>query len=82
LRDAACDWIASTTGPERIARAVAFVLDMAHLLGDEVRRRAQRGLEGLPEIEQRRVLEDTAGPSSPPTDSVSRLVSLLIAGQA
>lgn len=36
-----------------IGRAVAVILEMAQMLGDGVRRRAQRRLDALPETEQR-----------------------------
>jgi hypothetical protein len=67
--------------PERAEQALRFVLEVARLLGPEVRRRAQARLEALPEAEQRRVLEEA--PAELPEalgESVGRLIALLIRG--
>jgi hypothetical protein len=57
------------------------VLEVARLLGPEVRNRAQARLESLSEAEQRRILEEA--PAELPEalgDSVGRLVALVIKG--
>ena len=67
--------------PERAEQALRFVLEVARLLGPEVRSRAQARLESLSEDEQRRILEDA--PAELPEalgDSVGRLVALVIKG--
>ena len=67
--------------PERAEQALRFVLEVARLLGPEVRSRAQARLESLSEAEQRRMLEDA--PAELPEalgDSVGRLVALVIKG--
>jgi hypothetical protein len=69
--------------PERAEQALRFVLEVARLLGPEVRLRAQARLEALPEPEQRRVLEEA--PVELPEalgESVGRLLALVIRGGA
>jgi hypothetical protein len=82
LREAAAAALAGAASPqERAEQALRFVLEVARLLGPEVRGRAQARLESLGDEEQRRVLE------SAPTDlpealgeSVGRLIALVIRG--
>lgn len=50
---------AASPGDGRGERAVLFALEIARLLAPEVRLRAQRRLEALPEAEQRRLLEES-----------------------
>ncbi|HSE03173.1 MAG TPA: hypothetical protein VLK35_03370 [Methylomirabilota bacterium] len=67
--------------PERAEQALRFVLEVARLLGPEVRLRAQARLEALGEDEQRRVLEEA--PTELPEalgDSVGRLIALVLRG--
>ena len=67
--------------PERAEQALRFVLEVARLLGPEVRLRAQARLEALDEAEQRRVLEEA--PAELPEalgESVGRLLALVIRG--
>ena len=67
--------------PERAEQALRFVLEVARLLGPEVRLRAQARLESLDEAEQRRVLENA--PAELPEalgESVGRLLALVIRG--
>jgi hypothetical protein len=69
--------------PERAEQALRVVLEVARLLGPEVRLRAQARLEALPEPEQRRVLEEA--PAELPEalgESVGRLLALVIRGGA
>lgn len=68
---------------ERAEQALRFVLEVARLLGPEVRRRAQARLEALPEPEQRRILDEA--PADLPDalgDSVGRLIALVLRGGA
>jgi hypothetical protein len=78
LREAAAASLRSAApGRERAEQALRFVLEVARLLGPEVRGRAQAVLESLPEAEQVRQLE-TAGEESEALDeSVGRLIALL-----
>jgi hypothetical protein len=67
--------------PERAEQALRFVLEVARLLGPEVRRRAQARLEALPEAEQRRILDEA--PAELPEalgESVGRLIGLVVRG--
>ncbi len=82
LREAGTAAGAGAASPqERAEQALRFVLEVARLLGPEVRHRAQARLEALSEDEQRRVLEDA--PDELPEalgESVGRLVALVIRG--
>jgi hypothetical protein len=82
LREAGAAARAGAASPqERAEQALRFVLEVARLLGPEVRQRAQARLEALSEDEQRRVLEEA--PHELPEalgDSVGRLVALVIRG--
>jgi hypothetical protein len=84
LREAGTAAMAGATSPqERAEQALRFVLEVARLLGPEVRTRAQARLESLPEDEQRRVLEEA--PAELPEalgESVGRLVALVLRGGA
>jgi hypothetical protein len=82
LRDAACAWIAAATADARIERAIACADEVACLLGDAVRRRAQARLAALTEEEQWRVLRDAPPTPGPLGESVGRLLALLVAGGA
>ncbi|HZP37184.1 MAG TPA: hypothetical protein VFE48_11940 [Methylomirabilota bacterium] len=82
LREAGAAALAGAASPpERAEQALRFVLEVARLLGPEVRLRAQARLEALPEAEQRRVL-DEAPDESPEAlgESVGRLLALVIRG--
>jgi hypothetical protein len=64
---------------ERAEQALRFVLEVARLLGPEVRARAQARLESLDPTEQRRILEEA--PAELPEalgDSVGRLIALVL----
>ena len=82
LLDAGLEWIREAPpGADRGGRAGALALEVARLLGPEVRRRAQARLEALPPDAQRRAWEaaETAG-QRPLGDAVGRLLSLLAGG--
>jgi hypothetical protein len=69
----------AASAPERAEQALRFVLEVARLLGPEVRLRAQARLEAASEEEQRRALEEA--PAELPEalgESVGRLVALVI----
>jgi hypothetical protein len=82
LREAGTAALAGAASPpERAEQALRFVLEVARLLGPEVRLRAQARLEALDEAEQRRILEDA--PAELPEalgESVGRLLALVIRG--
>jgi hypothetical protein len=82
LREAgAVAWAGAASPQERAEQALRFVLEVARLLGPEVRQRAQSRLEALGEEEQRRVLEEA--PDELPEalgDAVGRLIALVIRG--
>jgi hypothetical protein len=84
LRDAALAEVRQAApGPERAERAIAFVLEVARLLGSEVRVRAQERLEALAEAEQQQLWEESSG--APPAGldtSVGRLLALVAGGSA
>jgi hypothetical protein len=82
LLDVGLEWIREAPpGADRGGRAGALALEVARLLGPEVRRRAQARLEALPPDAQRRAWEaaETAG-QRPLGDAVGRLLSLLAGG--
>jgi hypothetical protein len=82
LLDAGLEWIREAPpGPDRGGRAGVLALEVARLLGPEVRRRAQARLEALPPDAQRRAWEaaETAG-RRPLGDAVGRLLTLLAGG--
>ena len=64
-------------GRERAEQALRFVLEVARLLGPEVRERAQALLEALPEGEQARRLEAAEQEAEALDESVGRLIALL-----
>jgi hypothetical protein len=66
-------------GRERAEQALRFVLEVARLLGPEVRGRAQALLESLPGLEQARRLE-AGEPPEALDESVGRLIALLARG--
>ncbi|HKX05042.1 MAG TPA: hypothetical protein VJX71_21285, partial [Methylomirabilota bacterium] len=66
--------------PERAEQALRFVLEVARLLGPEVRLRAQARLERLDEAAQRRALEEAADLPEAFGESVGRLLALVIRG--
>lgn len=78
LREAGAASLGSAApGRERAEQALRFVLEVARLLGPEVRGRAQALLESLPEEEQaRRVLAAAEEPEAL-DESVGRLITLL-----
>ena len=83
LRDAATSALAgAASSEERAEQALRFVLEVARLLGPEVRDRAQARLETLPEDAQRRILESAADPPETLGESVGRLIALVIRGGA
>jgi hypothetical protein len=80
--DAGLEWIREAPpGPERGGRAGALALEVARLLGPEVRRRAQARLEALPPDAQQRAWEAAASAGSRPLgEPVGRLLTLLAGG--
>jgi hypothetical protein len=64
-------------GRERAEQALRFVLEVARLLGPEMRGRAQALLESLSEEEQARRVEAAAEESEALDESVGRLIALL-----
>jgi hypothetical protein len=81
LREAAEAALGGAASPqERAEQALRFVLEIARLLGPEVRARAQAHLESLGEEEQRRILENAPEPPEAVGESVGRLISLVIRG--
>ena len=82
LREAGAAARAGAASPqERAEQALRFVLEVARLLGPEVRQRAQARLEALSEEEQRRALEEA--PDELPEalgDAVGRLITLVLRG--
>jgi len=79
LREAASASLGSAApGRERSEQALLFVLEVAWLLGPEVRGRAQSVLESLPEAEQARRLEAAVEESEALDESVGRLIALLV----
>ena len=78
LREAAAASLHSAApGRERAEQALRFVLEVARLLGPEVRGRAQALLESLPEAEQTLRLGAAAEESEALDESVGRLIALL-----
>jgi len=86
LRDAGAAFVVETASEgaaseARAQRAVRVVLEVARLLGPELRQRAQAMLAALPEAEQQRRWDAAAAaPPAPLDDSVSRLVALVAGG--
>jgi hypothetical protein len=82
LLDVGLEWIREAPpGPERGGRAGALALEVARLLGPEVRRRAQARLEALPPEAQQRVWEAAAAAAPRPLgEPVGRLLTLLAGG--
>jgi hypothetical protein len=81
LREALAASLGSAApGPGRAEQALRFVLEVARLLGPEMRGRAQAFLESLPEEEQARWLTAAAQESEALHESVGRLVALLARG--
>jgi hypothetical protein len=81
LREAAAASLGSAApGQERAEQALRFILEVARLLGPEIRSRAQALLWSLPEAEQARRLEPTAEPPEALDESVGRLIALLARG--
>jgi len=65
-------------GQERAEQALRFILEVARLLGPEMRSRAQALLEALPESEQRRRLDAATGATEDALDeSVGKLIALV-----
>jgi len=80
LREAGAASLRSAApGRERAEQALRFVLEVARLLGPEVRGRAQALLESLPSLEQARRL-DAGEPPEALDESVGRLIALLARG--
>ena len=78
LREAGAASLGSAApGQERAEQALRFVLEVARLLGPEIRSRAQALLESLPEVEQARQLEQATEPPEALAESVGRLIALL-----
>jgi len=81
LREAGAASLRSAApGRERAEQALRFVLEVARLLGPEVRGRAQALLESLPSLEQARRLDAAAEESEALDESVGRLIALLARG--
>jgi hypothetical protein len=78
LREAGAASLRSAApGQERAEQALRFILEVARLLGPEIRTRAQSLLESLPEPEQARQLEQATEPPEALAESVGRLIVLL-----
>ena len=78
LREAAAASLRSAApGRERAEQALRFVLEVARLLGPEVRGRAQALMESLPEAEQALRLGAATEESEALDASVGRLIALL-----
>ena len=78
LREAlAASLESAAPGRERAEQALRFALEVARLLGPEVRGRAQALLESLPEQEQARRLAAPAEEPEALDESVGRLIALL-----
>jgi hypothetical protein len=84
LRDVGLAWVDAAPEPgARPERAIHLVLEVAHLLAPEIRRRAQAALAALPEVEQQR--RWSAAEAAPPpgvTEATGRLVALIAGGRA
>ena len=81
LREAGAASLASAApGQERAEQALRFALEVARLLGPEIRSRAQALVAALPPEEQARRLEATREPSEALDESVGRLIALLARG--
>lgn len=84
LLDVGLEWIREAPpGPDRGGRAGVFALEVARLMGSEVRRRAQARLEALPPLAQQRAWDaaEAAG-ARPLGEAVGRLLTLLAGGSA
>lgn len=84
LLDVGLEWIREAPpGPDRGGRAGVFALEVARLMGSEVRRRAQARLEALPPVAQQRAWDaaEAAG-ARPLGEAVGRLLTLLAGGSA
>ncbi len=78
LREAGAASLASAApGQERAEQALRFALEVARLLGPEIRSRAQALLAALPPEEQARQLESAAEPPEAMDEAVGRLIALL-----
>jgi nucleotide-binding universal stress UspA family protein len=78
LREAGAASLASAApGQERAEQALRFALEVARLLGPEIRSRAQALLAALPPQEQARRLEAAPEPPEALDESVGRLIALL-----
>jgi len=78
LREAgAASLHSAAPGRERAEQALRFVLEVARLLGPEVRGRAQALMESLPEAEQARRLGAATEETEALDESVGRLITLL-----
>jgi len=78
LREAATASIrGAAPGRERAEQALRFVLEIARLLGPEVRGRAQALMESLPEADQARRLSAATEDPEALDESVGRLIALL-----
>ena len=78
LREAATASIrGAAPGRERAEQALRFVLEIARLLGPEVRGRAQALMESLPEADQARRLSAATEEPEALDESVGRLIALL-----
>jgi hypothetical protein len=82
LRDAAVAWVREPPPAERTPRAVQFALEVARLLAPVIRLAAQTRLASQSEETQRRALLEADEAPPPLTDSVARLLALLVSGGA
>ena len=83
LRDTAVAWLGEAPpGTERTPRAVQFALEVARLLAPVIRLAAQAHLASRSEEAQRRALLETDDRPPPLSDSVARLLALLVSGAA
>src|SRR5262249_26300617 len=82
LRDAGVEWIHELPpGSERATRAVQVALEVARLIAPPIRVAAQARLAARGEAAQRRPLV-ASEPEPPLSDSVARLLALLVSGSA
>jgi hypothetical protein len=84
LLDVGLEWIREAPpGPDRGGRAGVFALEVARLMGSEVRRRAQARLEALPPAAQQRAWDAAEATGARPLgEAVGRLLTLLAGGSA
>ena len=81
VRTAAMEWVGAEAGPARARRAIAFVIEVARLIGPAARLRAQDRLARSTPEEQARAM-DAAPISGALPESVGKLLALVASGRA